>query len=887
MVISPLVLRTLVCQSLGLKPVATRRRRLTAGSLTLVLAVTLASVAAFVGWQATSGPIVILKQPGLLIVGALVALFFLAEYVLLNVEFRRQAHSLTLAGLPLALGVLLAPAHTAVAARVVGALAALLLQRVNWQKLIYNVAGYAFEAAVSSAVARLIIGPAPQLGVGTFAVVLVVVMVVDQVMSALVLWIIRLHGGQLDRAQVRDVLVTSLVLSVLTSAFATAMVVLIARAGVLGVELVVVITVVAAVAYAGYASTRRRHQSLELMHSFVADGLGADSVTALIEQLLTRIRTLMNATTAELRLFEPKSDLHPTRDPSGPVDPQAFVAVRMINSDDERLSITREQIDPADWLTLRVRTEHEPALLARDTKDRTVRTWLGTRMLRDAVIVPLPGGQANTGLILVNDRLGETATFTTDDVSLLQTLTGHLAVALRSTQLLEKLTYDASHDSLTGLYNRSYLADRIQHDLAQPPRTEGGVAVLLLDLDGFKEVNDTLGHDAGDRLLQVVAQRLLARTPTEATVARIGGDEFAVLFPAVSGSQDHALHVAQQIAEHLHLPVHLNDSRVEVQVSIGVAFTAGGNPADDLLRQADTAMYTAKAARFSACLYDPTMDRIRIERLALLADLRTALHTDPDQFLLHFQPQVDLNTGMVVAVEALVRWQHSRLGFIGPDLFIPLAESSGLIDELTPLVLDAALTECARWTAQGHRINVAVNISARNVENAELPHLVASALRLHGVAPAQLILEITESTVMGDSGRTLPVLHQLAELGLSLSLDDFGTGHSSLAYLHQLPVAEIKIDRSFILGLDSVDSTSSRALIRSIAGLGKALGLRVVAEGVEDEHRLAELREFGCDIAQGYHISRPLPAPDLHRWLARHPTHYPPLLTLLSPSAGQ
>jgi len=862
-------------------------RAFSAKNRTLALTGVLAGLAGLIGLQAGSGPIVALNLPDFLIVGILVILFFLGEYLFLNVEFRREAHSLTLAGVPVALAVLLAPAHTAILARVVGALAALLLQRISWQKLVYNIAGYAFEIGLSSALARILIGPGPHLGAGTFAVVLLVVVTVDQVMSALVLWIISLHGGPLGRAKVLGVLATSLALSLMTSAFAAAIVVLIDRAGALGVELVVVLTVVAFAAYRGYASTRRRHQSLELMHGFVAEGVGAESVTVLTEQLLTRIRTLMNAGTAELRIFEPSPALRHAAAHYDLADRRPDIAVRMVVSDDQGLQTTRDEIDPADWLTLRVRTENEPALLARDTKDRTVRAWLGARGLRDAVIVSLPISQETTGLVLVSDRLGETATFTADDVNMLETLTGHLAVALRSTSLVEKLSYDASHDCLTGLHNRSHLADCIHRTLTHRQADGAGVAVLMLDLDGFKEVNDTLGHDAGDRLLQIVAQRLLSLAPADATVARLGGDEFAVLMPGLLGGQNQALQIAQQIADSLSQPAHLDEARLDTQVSIGVAFSSDVNPADDLLRQADTAMYAAKTARIPISVHSPEMDRIRTERLELLADLRAALRTNPDQFLLHYQPKIDLNTGAIVGTEALVRWQHPRLGFIGPDHFIPLAEATGLIDELTPLVLNGALAECAKWTAQGHRVSVAVNLSARNIENPQLPQLVAHALRTHRVDPAQLILEITESSAMGDPKQTMPVLHQLNDLGLSLSLDDFGTGHSSLSYLQQLPVTEVKIDRSFVSGLNSADSANSRALVRSIAGLSKNLKLRVVAEGVEDEEQLAEVRELGCDIAQGYYISRPVPAHEIHLWLARRtavPT--PPLLRLLTQGAG-
>lgn len=841
-------------------------------NLTLTLAALLGGVAVVIGLRAGSGPIVDLDLPAPVVVGALTLLFFAAEFVLLNVEFRRQAHSLTLAGVPLALTVFLAPAHTAILIRVVGALAALLLQRISWQKLVFNIASYAFEIGVSCALVRLLVVSGQPLGQGSFVIVLVVVVAVDQVMSVLVLGVISLHGGPMTRAERVDVLAPSLALSLVTTAFATASMVLIERAGALGVELVALASAVAFAAYRGYASTRRRHQSLELMHTFVADGVGAESVTVLTEQLLMRIRTLMNAATAELRIFESGSGPHDRPSSRDSVE-GPDIALRMIVSDTEQLEVVREDSDPTDWLTLRARTENEPALLARDSKDRAVRAWLKARSLRDAVIVPLPVSHALAGIVVVSDRLGETATFTADDVSLLETLTGHLAVALRSTQLVEKLSYDASHDSLTGLYNRSYLTGAIRRTVIDRKDPGAGVAVLLLDLDNFKDVNDTLGHDAGDRLLQVVSGRLRSRTPAGATVARLGGDEFAVLLPSLRGGRAQALEIAEQLAHSLSQPVHLDEARLDIQQSIGVAFSDGSHLTDDLLRQADTAMYAAKTARVAVSVYNADMDRVRTERLDLLADLRNSVRTDPGQFVLHYQPKVDLHTDIVTGTEALVRWQHPRLGLINPDLFIPLAEATGLIDELTRVVLDAAVAQCADWTAAGHRLSVAVNLSARNIENPQLPQLVSDTLRVHGVHPAQLILEITESIAMGDPKVTMPVLHQLNDLGVSLSLDDFGTGHSSLAYLQQLPVTEVKIDRSFVLGLTAADPTNSRALIRGIASLSKNLGLRVVAEGVEDKERLNELRDLGCDIAQGYYISRPMAAADLHAWLIHRSTN--------------
>jgi EAL domain-containing protein (putative c-di-GMP-specific phosphodiesterase class I) len=305
------------------------------------------------------------------------------------------------------------------------------------------------------------------------------------------------------------------------------------------------------------------------------------------------------------------------------------------------------------------------------------------------------------------------------------------------------------------------------------------------------------------------------------------------------------------------------------------------NPQSELLRQADTAMYVAKSDDRRVAVYSPKMDSGRIERLALLADLRQSLDAHPEQFVLHYQPKIDMHTGAVVSVEALVRWHHPTLGVVAPDRFIAIAESTGLIEKLTPLVLEAALQECARRVADGVDMSFAVNLSARNISDPALPARVAAALAASGVAPEKLILEITESSVMGDPEQTMPVLDQLRDLGTCLSLDDFGTGYSSLSYLQRLPVGEVKIDRSFVIGLTGENATSSRALIRSIATLGTNLGLRIVAEGVEDQATLDELRTLGCDVAQGYFICPPLASDDLTRWMERTFTEPPARLRLL------
>jgi diguanylate cyclase (GGDEF)-like protein len=870
-VIGTLVIGALVRPHLGLD----MSRPLTPGQWTFLLSSALATAAVIVTLRAGSGPILVLHPRGVMVGLALGALFLLAEQFLMNVEFRRQAHSFTLAGVPLVLGVLLVSPETFVLVRVIASLIAFAWQRVTADKAFYNAAAYAFEAAADAALVRLLLGARHDLDPRTTLVLIGVLAAVDQLMSLLVLLLIRLHNGPLSRRDVVEVLAPAAVLSLITSVFAFTMVILLQR-GILGAGLVLVLITVGTLGYRGHASTRRRHQALTLVHEFVTGGVGAESLESLAEELLSRIRRLLRATTAEVMIV----DSHGVGQVAGAAAAATSALTLSVGEEDD-LTVSRREIDRTDWILLRAVADEEPMLAARTTKDRALRRWLTDRDLRDAVMVALPQSSGLSGTLTVTDRLGETATFTEDDLTLLQTLTGHLAVALRSTRLVEKLGYDATHDSLTGLSNRGHLSSQIDHVLSIPGHE---AAVLLLDLDRFKEVNDALGHDVGDRLLTVVGDRLRHSLPTGATVARLGGDEFAVLLPDLPGGPDGVAELAEQVADTLAQPVQFEEATLTPEASIGVAVTSRANPQADLLRQADTAMYEAKANDRRVAVYGPEMDRGRIERLALLADLRQSLSTHPEQFVLHYQPKIDLETGTVPSVEALVRWNHPTLGVVPPDRFIPLAESTGLIRKLTPLVLEVALRECANWSAEGITISVAVNLSAQNISDPGLPQRVARALTDAGVPAERLILEITESSVMGDPEQTMPVLHQLHDLGTCLSLDDFGTGYSSLSYLQRLPVGEVKIDRSFVLGLASDNRDNSRALIRSITGLGATLGLRIVAEGVEDQAALDELRALGCHVAQGYHISRPLAAADLRLWLARESDTRPRLRLLTANS---
>jgi len=426
----------------------------------------------------------------------------------------------------------------------------------------------------------------------------------------------------------------------------------------------------------------------------------------------------------------------------------------------------------------------------------------------------------------------------------------------------ETLRRQAQHDALTDLPNRALLHERIRAtlgDLSDAPRP---LALLLLDLDGFKEVNDTFGHERGDTLLRQVADRLQAVTRADDTVARLGGDEFAVLLPGADAAG--AARVAAAIRTALDAPLPVEGLLLRVGASVGGALApTHGLDGDTLLRRADVAMYVAKRTRQGYALYEPTQDQHSPERLALGGALRDAL--EQGALTLHYQPQVDLATGRVTGVEALVRWPHPAQGLIPPDRFIPLAEQTGLIAPLTEWVLAEAIRQCRAWQRAGLLMGVSVNLSMWNLHDPTLPDRVAALLRDHGVAPAWLRLELTESALMADPERALAVVARLSGLGVGLAVDDFGSGYSSLAYLKTLPVDELKIDKGFVREM-ATDETD-RAIVASTVALGHALGLRVVAEGIEDQATWEMLGGMGCDVAQGYYMSRPLPATDLQRWV--------------------
>jgi diguanylate cyclase (GGDEF)-like protein/PAS domain S-box-containing protein len=429
----------------------------------------------------------------------------------------------------------------------------------------------------------------------------------------------------------------------------------------------------------------------------------------------------------------------------------------------------------------------------------------------------------------------------------------------------DQLRHLALHDPLTGIPNRTLLMDRLDHALAGTERAPRSLVLLLMDLDSFKEINDTYGHQTGDLALREVSRRLGASLRQSDTLARLGGDEFAIMLPDVDLGA--SLQTVSRLASILEQPIDLGGLRFQMGASIGVVLAPDhGKTAEELLRRADVAMYTAKRTNSRYAVYSPDQDSSSPMRLVALGELRDAIESH--QLVLHFQPKLNLNSGRIERAEALVRWQHPTHGLIPPDQFIGMAEHSGLIRPLTAWVVRQALAQCRRWRTAGFDLGVTVNLSARSLHDPELPAVLAESLRRHAVPAGHLTVEVTESTIMAEPARAMDVLRRAKELGISIAIDDFGVGYSSIRYLRELGAHQLKIDRSFVFELARHDPDTS--IVRAVIELGHNLGLEVAAEGVESQTVLDMLRGLHCDWAQGYHVGRPQPGEELTSQLQSH-----------------
>ncbi|MEW6131649.1 MAG: EAL domain-containing protein [Pseudomonadota bacterium] len=439
-------------------------------------------------------------------------------------------------------------------------------------------------------------------------------------------------------------------------------------------------------------------------------------------------------------------------------------------------------------------------------------------------------------------------------------------VSRRVTRQARQLMTQAMYDTLTGLPNRNLLQDRLEQVIAQSRRSRRSFGIALMDLNRFKEINDTLGHDVGDELLREVGRRLKDMVRAEDTVARMGGDEFVLILPGMDEAALPAF--AEKLHATLNPPFHWEGHGIDISASTGISlFPSQAEDAGSLIRYADIAMYVAKRAGAGHALYTPEYEQVNRGDLSLKSELREAIQSG--QLCLNYQPKIEHLSRRAVGLEALVCWNHPWRGWLPPEKFITLAEESGLIGQLTHWVLETALAELAALNALGHHLNMGVNISARSLHDLELPQMISALLRKHGLPPEHLTLEITENAVMSNPASALTILGKLDRMGVTLAIDDFGTGYSSLAHLKQLPVDEIKIDKSFVTDME--ENENDAVIVRSTIDLAHNLGLRVVAEGVENEDAWITLSVLGCDLSQGFYMSKPLAPDDLLSWLKKSP----------------
>ncbi len=780
----------------------------------------------------------------------LAGMFALTELVVLHVQVRREAQAVSLSELVTVLALFFAAPHALLLGRVVGSAAVFVLHRRSSPvKTAFNTALVAAEAALALVVFDLLTSPGLVPGPRSWAAATVAVLVSSAFgVVALQLVVAVYEGGAALRGLLREVVagvVPTLMVSALsvvavlclTQDVRSSWVLLVPGAGLL-------------LAYRAHARLSDRHLSLERLYRFSQVVTSSSEIDAVLRSVLAEARELLRAEHVVIRFLP------------AVVGRSALQVHLGANGTLERVELSGES-DP-EWLTAALVRDGRPVLAARGTRDPRAAAWLAHEGHREAVLVPLRGEAGVIGSVRVADRSGEVRAFDAGDVLLLETVANHAGTSLQNGRLVDQLRHDAQHDALTGLPNRTQLQRVLAEAVEQVASgRRQGATVMVLDLDGFKDVNDTLGHACGDRLLQEVSHRLVAAVGAGGFVARLGGDEFAIVLPATA-AQPEVLAAGGRVLQGLRDPVSLDGMLVEVGGSIGIALAPlHGTDPSVLLKRADMAMYGAKGSGGGLRVYEVDLDTDDPRRLALVAELRSALATD--QLRVHFQPIAELVTGRVRGVEALVRWVHPELGEVHPAELVPIAERSGLIGPLTSHVLEQSLAACAQLRRQGLDLGVAVNLSTRSLVDLAFVGEVAALLARHDVPGRLLTLEITEGVVMADPQRAAVLLGQLRALGVRLSLDDFGTGYSSLAYLTRLPVDEIKIDRSFVRRICS--RPDDVAVVRSVVELGRGLSLDVVAEGVEDLETWQVLRTLGCTHGQGWYLGRPMPVTELVGWL--------------------
>ena len=775
-------------------------------------------------------------------------IFFLAEAYPVHLDFRSETHTLSLSELGVVLGLLLATPGDLMLGLVCGAgLALVVIRRQRPLKVAFNIAQWGVSSAVAVVAFRALVqfgdphGPvgwaAATAGAATFGLVSVVLVTVTITLAA---------GG----APLRELPRTAslgLVASVASASLALAAVEIL-EADARAVWLLVVPAVLWGLAFRAYGSQRKRHEHVQFLYRTMRATQGAPEFRGAVRELLVGARTMLSADYAEIVLFASLSD----------------GALRSVVTSSSESLMEPVTLSPAALAAIAASDRESAVLLPQTRPPHAIDAYLAEKGLRDALVTSLRREDDTFGLLLVANRLGDVATFNKDDRTLFETFAGHAGVLLENDRVKEQLRYQAFHDSLTGLPNRALFTERIGGALAAPG---GATLVLFIDLDDFKTVNDTLGHNAGDELLVAVTERVRACVRPGDVAARLGGDEFAILLDGATDEE--AEQVAARLVDAMRAPFVLDGHETSVHASVGIASGASGaRTADELLTHADVAMYSAKAGgKRQYAVYEPQMHaRIR-GRHELAAALEHAVAHD--EIRVHYQPIVSLTSGRAVGFEALVRWEHPTRGLLLPGAFLSVAEERGLMPEIGRTVLRESCRSAAEWQRKYMNCDslaVAVNLSPSELLLPELADEVQQALAESGLSPTSLILEITESGAMADPAAALAALHDLRRLGVRLALDDFGTGYASLSHLRDFPIDILKIAKPFIDHLErrTEDVTFLDAIIR----LAGTLDLDVVAEGIERSEQALVLRRLTCALGQGHYFARALTAEDAEAYLA-------------------
>lgn len=822
--------------------------RIVFGTATVMLAligVALWTTVQLLGRQA------LIPEPAPWMLAALFLAFVAGELFPLRFDVRAEVLTVSLSELPLVLGVLLLPPWMVGLLYAAAALVAFVARHGRIRSILMNLALISVETSlgfVMVAVANPSV-PGPGLLAAAQPLLLPVAsgVLLGTAISATAVAAVRRRLGVVEssgRVVVRSTLIAALIIGLTLAGFTLWLAVPV------GPILCLILVIAAALLYRGYFVSLRRHADMSELYAFGASVARAGADLDTWQDLARRVREQLGVKMAALFLSDhPAGSVVLAEGPNGPV---------ALNS------------PPDDHPLLTAAREHGGVIAELESSgDESIRRALGNPDSTNVMIAALRTADRNRGYVGVWDVRPRGKRFADDDLELLQTLAGHLATALDNQRLVTSLQHAAYHDPVTGLVNRPGLQMRGEELVAEGAT----LAVLLLELDVLSDVTSALGHDHGTQLLITVSQRLADAAGPGAVIGRIDADRFGVLLAGDSDEQ--RWEFAQRMLAVADNPIVVDGIEVEPTVVGGLATASADSPhtvpvheneADSLsllIQHAQLALASARAKDERLAVYRPAIGEVYQRRFQLVSQFRHAV--DDGQVTVHYQPKLSLVEKELIGVEALVRWMHPEYGFVSPAELIEAIEPTSAIDVLFAHVLDQSLTQIANWADRGMRIAVAVNLSVRNLLAPNLAATVAAGLARHRVPSELLTLEVTESSVMNQPERSLPVLQELHAMGIRLSVDDFGTGYSSLAYLRRLPIDELKIDRSFVQGM--VTDLGDLAIVRAIIDLGHSLGMRVIAEGVEEEAGRDALRSMRCDAMQGFLLSRPLPIDRFEAWL--------------------